>query len=118
MARADFETALNNTNEVQLGTTGRVSGHETSRTVWFVRDEAKLYLLPVTGSASQWYKNLLKTPSVHLSAEGADYRATGHPITDPAQVHHVVNDFRTKYGASDVAAYYSNPNVAVEVPLS
>jgi deazaflavin-dependent oxidoreductase (nitroreductase family) len=117
VARGDFETALNNTNEVQLGTTGRVSGHETSRPVWFVRDEDKLYLVPVTGHESQWYKNLLKTPSLRLTADGSDYRATARPITDPDQVDHVVDDFRTKYGARDVAAYYSNPDVAVEVPL-
>ncbi len=118
MARADFATALNKTNEVQLGTTGRVSGHETSHPVWFVRHKDKLYLLPVTGSESQWYKNVLKTPGLHLTAAGTDYRATAHPITDPDQVHHVLDDFRTKYGARDVAAYYSNPNVAVEVPLT
>ena len=118
MAPADFATALNKTNEVQLGTTGRVSGHETSRPVWFVQHEDKLYLLPLTGSASQWYKNVLKTPSLHLTAAGTDYRATAHPITDPDQVHHVVDDFRTKYGARDVAAYYPNPDVAVEVPLA
>jgi hypothetical protein len=118
MARSDFETALNKTNEVQLGTTGRVSGDEKSHPVWFVQHQDKLYLLPVTGSASQWYKNLLKTPSLHLTAQGRDYRAMAHPITDPDQVHHVVDDFRTKYGARDVANFYPHPDVAVEVPLT
>jgi deazaflavin-dependent oxidoreductase (nitroreductase family) len=117
VARADFETALNNTNEIQLGTTGRVSGQETSRPVWFVQHDDKLYLLPITGSSSQWYKNVVKTPRLHLTARGTDYRATAHPITDPDQVHHVVDDFRGKYGARDVAEYYPNPDVAVEVPL-
>jgi deazaflavin-dependent oxidoreductase (nitroreductase family) len=118
MARSDFEAALNKTNEIQLGTTGRVSGHETSHPVWFVQHDDKLYLLPLTGSASQWYKNLLKTPSLHLTAQGRDYRATAHPITDPDEVHHVVDDFRAKYGARDVADYYPNADVAVEVPLT
>jgi hypothetical protein len=117
VARADFESALNHTNEIQLGVTGRVSGRETSRPVWFVQHDDRLYLLPVTGSSSQWYKNLLKTPAMELSADGTEYHATSSPITDPDQVRQVVDEFRTKYGAQDVAEYYSNPEVAVEVPL-
>ena len=85
--------------------------------MWFVRHDDKLYLLPVTGSASQWYRNLLKTPAMGLSAGGAEYHASGSPITDPDDVRQVVDDFRGKYGAKDVAAYYPNPNVAIEVPL-
>ena len=38
MAFADFENALNDTNEVELTTTGRTSGRESSRPVWFVRE--------------------------------------------------------------------------------
>jgi hypothetical protein len=118
MAVADFETALNRTTEIQLDTTGRVTGRHTSRPVWFVQHEDRLYLLPITGSASQWYKNLLKTPTTELTADGTEYRATVKPITEPQQVNQVVDEFRTKYGAKDVSAYYPNPNVAVEVPLA
>jgi hypothetical protein len=54
MAFADFENAPNNTNEIELTTTGRTSGRESSRPVWFLRQGENLYLLPVTGSDSQW----------------------------------------------------------------
>jgi deazaflavin-dependent oxidoreductase (nitroreductase family) len=118
MAQGKFDSALDSTTEVQLGTTGRVSGRETSRPVWFVRHDDKLYLLPVTGSESQWYKNLLKTPAIGLSAGGAEIHATASPITNPDDVRHVVDDFRSKYGAPDVADYYPHPDVAVEVPLT
>jgi deazaflavin-dependent oxidoreductase (nitroreductase family) len=117
MAFADFDTALNNTSEIELTTTGRVSGRETSRPVWFVRQGDKLYLLPVAGSGSQWYKNLLKTPAIRLSADGATYSTTAHPVTDPGKVEQVVDAFRAKYGERDVAEYYPNPDVAVEVTL-
>lgn len=33
-------------------------------------------------------------------------------------VSEVLDMFRAKYGARDVAAYYPKPNVAVEVPLT
>lgn len=117
MAFTDFENALNSTSEIELTTTGRVSGRETSRPVWFSRRDEKLYLLPVTGSRSQWYKNLLKTPAIRLAADGTQYSAKGNPVTDPGKVAQVVNDFRTKYGARDVAQYYTNPDVAVEMTL-
>lgn len=66
MAFTDFEKAVNNASEIGLTTTGRVSGRETSRPAWFVRRGEKLYLPPVTGSRSQWYKNLLKNPAIRL----------------------------------------------------
>jgi deazaflavin-dependent oxidoreductase (nitroreductase family) len=117
MALTDFETALNDTNEIELTTTGRVSGRQTSRPVWFVRQGELLHLLPVTGSSSQWYKNVLKTPTTRLAAGGARYSATAKPLTDPGQVAQVVDSFRAKYGARDVEEYYPNPDVALEITL-
>jgi hypothetical protein len=114
---ADFTKALKNTSEIELTTTGRVTGRESSRPVWFVQDASQLYLLPVAGSESQWYRNLLKTPALKLAADGARYAAMARPITDAGQVGQVVDNFRAKYGAQDVAEYYPNPNVAIEVPL-
>ena len=116
MAFADFENALSNTNEVELKTIGRRSGRESSRPVWFVRQGEKLYLLPVTGSDSQWYKNVLKTPAIRLAAGGSEYSARAKPVTDPAKVDEVVDAFRAKYGARDVESYYPKHDVAVEVP--
>jgi len=40
------------------------------------------------------------------------------PITDANRVNDVADRFRAKYGSGDVASYYSNPDVAVEVPLA
>ncbi|HTU74301.1 MAG TPA: nitroreductase/quinone reductase family protein [Trebonia sp.] len=117
MAANGFEAALEDRNEIELTTTGRVSGNQSSRTVWFVERDGNVYLVPVTGADSQWYKNVVKTPALQLSADGAQYSATATPVTDPGMVAQVVDDFRAKYGAQYVADYYPNPNVAVEVPL-
>lgn len=117
MTATSFESALENTNEIELTTTGRVSGKQTSRPVWFVREDGKLYLLPITGSDSQWYKNLLKTPAIRLEAGEVPYSTTAAPVTDPAMVAHVVEDFRAKYGANAVADYYRHPDVAAEITL-
>jgi F420H(2)-dependent quinone reductase len=70
MAFADFRNALNDANEIALTTTGRISGRQSSRPVWFVLEGETLYLLPVTGSDGEWYKNVLKTPTIRLAAGG------------------------------------------------
>jgi hypothetical protein len=117
MAVADFEMALDGSMEVDLTATGRVSGRKTSRPVWFVRQGDTLYLLPVSGSDSQWYKNLVKTPAIGLTADRANYRGTATPVTDQRSVSQVVDKFSAKYGASRVAEYYPHQDVAVEVAL-
>jgi hypothetical protein len=94
-----------------------VSGRRTSRPVWFVRQGDTLYLLPVSGSGSQWYKNLLKTPAIQLATDGASYSGMAAPVTDQRTVGQVVDKFSAKYGASQVAEYYPDQDVAVEVAL-
>jgi F420H(2)-dependent quinone reductase len=62
MTLVSFEAALERADEIELTTTGRVTGKPISCPVWFVRRGEKLYLVPGDGTGSQWYKNLLKTP--------------------------------------------------------
>jgi hypothetical protein len=76
-------------------------------------EDDKLYLLPVQGSDSQWYKNVLKNPSIRIDARGAEAEFKVVPLTDATQVSSVIAKFRDKYGASDVSRYYSKFDVAV-----
>src|SRR2546425_6448030 len=73
----------------------------------------KLYLLPVQGSDTQWYKNVLKNPSIQIEAGGTEAGFKAIPLTDAKRVSSVVDKFRDKYGASDVRKYYSKFDVAV-----
>ena len=104
---------LSRYREINLSVTGRKSGRTISQPIWFVFDDDKVYLLPVRGSDTQWYKNMLKNPSIRIDARGADGEFQAVPITDRARVSSVVEKFRTKYGASDVKKYYSKFDVAV-----
>jgi hypothetical protein len=67
----------------------------------------------VNGSDTQWYKNVLKNPSIQIEAGDAKAERKVAPVTDPKQVSSVVEKFRAKYGASDVKKYYSKFDVAV-----
>jgi len=108
---------LSRYREINLSVTGRKSGRTISRPVWFVLEEDKVYLLPVYGSDTQWYKNLLKNPSIRIDARGADANFQAVSITDHKQVSAVVEKFRAKYGAGDVKKYYSKFDVAVVVQM-
>src|SRR5580704_1942773 len=104
---------LSRSRELHISVTGRKSGRTVSIPVWFVFDEEKLYLLPVQGSDTQWYKNVLKNPSIRIKAGSAQGEFQAVPITDAARVSSVVEKFREKYGAKDVKKYYSKLDVAV-----
>jgi hypothetical protein len=97
--------------------TGRKSGRTISIPVWFVFDPDKLYLLPVQGSATQWYRNVLQHPTIRISARGAEASFRAVAITDTKTISSVILRFREKYGAGDVKKYYSKFDVAVVVTI-
>jgi len=104
---------LSQSREINITVTGRKSGRTISNPVWFVFEDDKLYLVPVKGSDTQWYKNVLKNSSIRIDAGGAKAEFNASPITDAKQVSSVVEKFRGKYGPGDVKKYYSKFDVAV-----
>jgi deazaflavin-dependent oxidoreductase (nitroreductase family) len=104
---------LSRYREVKLSVIGRKSGRTLSNPVWFVWEDDKLYLLPVKGSETQWYKNVLKNRQIRIDVRGEETELEAIPVTDAKQVSSVVEKFRAKYGAGDVKKYYSKFDVAV-----
>lgn len=109
----DFTERLSRHREINLTVTGRKSGRAITNPVWFVSENEKVYLLPVSGSDTQWYKNVLKNPSIRIEARDAAGAFKAAPIADAKLVSSVVERFRKKYGAADVKKYYSKFDVAV-----
>jgi hypothetical protein len=118
MALKDFTTALAKTDEIEIAVMGRSSGRKITLPVWFVEDGKALYLLPVKGSDTEWYKNLLKNRTIGLAAKGVKWSARKITvIRDTVRVRKVTDMFRSKYGAGEVKKYYSKFDVAVTIPL-
>ena len=113
----DLKKRLSRAREIEISVTGRKSGRAISMPVWFVLDEDTMYLLPVRGSETEWYKNVLKKPLVRVDAGSAEAELKVAPVTDAKQVASVVERFRAKYGAGDVKKYYSKFDVAVIAPM-
>jgi hypothetical protein len=60
MPESELKSILERTNEIELIVTDRKSGREISIPVWFVYEGNVLYLLPVQGPDTEWYKNVQK----------------------------------------------------------
>ena len=103
---------LSQSSEVTITVTGRKSGRSISIPVWFAWQGDQLYLLPVKGSDTQWYKNVLKNPTIRVAARGAEAELKTVPLTDPSDVSSVGEKFRARY-KNDVNKYYSKFDVAV-----
>lgn len=114
----DLQKRLARTHQIKISVMGRKSGATITIPVWFVLERDKLYLLPVYGSETQWFKNLKKNGFLGISTRGwqANFRPT--LVREAKSVKAVVEKFRDKYGAADVKKYYTRFDVAVRVALS
>ncbi|HMD06696.1 MAG TPA: nitroreductase family deazaflavin-dependent oxidoreductase [Candidatus Acidoferrum sp.] len=105
-ARKDaLKDRLSQSREINISVTGRKSGRTITIPIWFVADDKKLYLLPAHGSDTQWYKNVLKKPSIRIEAGGAEAELEVVPVSDAAQVSSAIEKFRAKYGESGIKLY-------------
>src|ERR671939_901680 len=102
MSKADLHKMLNSASEITLSVKGRKSGRDIPRPVWFVHEDNTLYLLPVQGSDTNWYKNLLANPTLKISVNGVEASAEGKPITDSNRVGDIVRKFKSTYGEGQV----------------
>ncbi|HYW40227.1 MAG TPA: nitroreductase/quinone reductase family protein [Terriglobales bacterium] len=84
MKESELKARLARYREIKISVIGRKSGKTISMPVWFVLEGEKLYLLPVQGSDTQWYKNVLKNSSIRIDARGgnASHRCQSCEIRD------------------------------------
>jgi deazaflavin-dependent oxidoreductase (nitroreductase family) len=117
-AKDSLKDRLARYREIKISVIGRKSGKTISLPVWFALEGESLYLLPVRGSETQWYKNVLKNPAIRVDARGVESELRATTVTDAKAVKSVIEKFREKYGAGDVKKYYSKFDVAVIVEKS
>ncbi len=117
MSKNDLGKALRTARDLELTVTGRVSGKKISMPVWFTYDPGTLLLLPLKGTETNWYKNVVKTPTLSLGLKGLSVSLKAKPSTDKSEVKKTIESFRTKYGAGDVKKYYSKFDACVKLSV-
>ncbi len=109
--------ALRKGKELQLSVIGRKTGRKLPRPVWFVLRGKELLLLPVRGTSTEWYKNVMKNPQVEIDVRGQHCSGTLRTITDKKGVSEIVELFRKKHGDSDIKKYYPKQDAAAKLSL-
>jgi len=112
MVATEFLEALKSTSEVEL--TVKRSGRWTTRPVWFALDGSTIYLLPMYGTDTRWYKYATADPEIELSARGKKVRGQVTSVSGD-QLAAVLDRFRLKYG--ELKRYYRKLDVAIAVTI-
>jgi hypothetical protein len=113
MSATAFLEELKSRSEIELFV--QRSRRWTTRPVWFVVDGATVYLLPVHGTDTKWYKHVTANPEIELSVKGKKVRAQTRILLDAQQLADVINRFRSKYG--ELERYYKKLDVALAVDI-
>src|SRR5437870_6594230 len=92
-----FTRALEKAKEIKIGVIGRNSGRTITLPVWFVHDDDALWLLPVHGSKTQWYQNLLKNPTMTIKVGKEERTLKAQALRTASAVGKVIQSFRDKY---------------------
>lgn len=108
MVIQNLRNALRDGSEVALTVVGRRSGRESTRPVTFIEDCKILYLIPVEGSGSNWYRNVVTTPRIRLAVDDVETVASAEPIEDPEHVARIFDRFRAKYGGGNRPARHQD----------
>src|SRR5437879_6366931 len=97
MAQDALTQALEKRHQISITVIGRRTGRSIKIPVWFVFEENTLWLLPVYGSRTQWYRNLEKNRAItiHAGSHQRDLRA--RLLKSKPAVRKVIHSFREKY---------------------
>ena len=87
-----------NTRVVRLTTRGRKSGQLRTVTVWFVvAGPARLYVQHSSHTLAQWYRNLLRDPTVTVDFGDGPVPGRATSVTDREIIQDVLRRIRRKY---------------------
>jgi hypothetical protein len=102
---------------VNITVTGRKTKKRFSTPVWFVLDGERVAIVPMKGSDNNWFKNLVQSHQIELSAGGISALYKTSIVRDPRQVQEVIDKLRAKYRSMWSEAYYTKRDVYVEVSV-
>ena len=108
---------LKNKFEIEIGVYGRKTGRLIVLPVWFVLKNNELFLLPVYGSKTNWYRNLKINPKIMLKVNDFKKEYIAKLLEDKKDVEQVIEMFKEKYGEREIKKWYSGFDAAVKISL-
>ncbi len=119
LGNLNFVEAVKGKSELELTVTGRRTKKAHSMTVWFCADADKIYLIPVNGTDTEWYKNILRDSSITLTIGKTSVKSKAETITEPNRVKKIVELFAKKYARmGEMNKWYKKLDVAIEIALA
>jgi len=82
---------------IELTTMGRTTGKEHTKPIWFVVDDAKIVVQAGKDGKTDWYQNLLKSPTGVVREDGYTFRVHAKPVTDAGRTEAIHRLFLKKY---------------------
>src|SRR5215470_5048147 len=118
MPENTFIHALEKAKEVEISVTGRSTGKQITLPIWFVHENDTLWLLPVSGSKTQWYQNLVKNPAITIKVGKEERTLNAQVLKTATSVGNVIQSFQQKYKPQMIAKYYPGPlDAAINLKL-
>ncbi len=90
-------TRIRDSSTIELTTTGRKTGKQHTRPVWFVVSDEKIVVQAGKSGKTDWYRNLQKKPSAVARQGEYSFRVRATPVGDPARVEAIHQLFLKKY---------------------
>ena len=113
-----IDRLLKNRRQISISVIGRRTGRTITLPVWFVSADDALWLLPVYGSRTQWYRNLLVNPTITIKLGSERRTLRARTLKAAGTVRSVIRRFREKYTPEIIARLYPGPlDVAVKARL-
>jgi deazaflavin-dependent oxidoreductase (nitroreductase family) len=88
---------MKNQSTIDLTTTGRKTGKEHTRPVWFVVLDDRIVVQAGKNGKTDWYENLQKNPAANVHQGEYRFRVHARAIDDPARVDAIHKLFLSKY---------------------
>ncbi|MDG7007550.1 MAG: hypothetical protein JRN06_04825 [Nitrososphaerota archaeon] len=89
--------------------------------VWFVERKGVLYSLPLQGTKTLWYMDVVRDPKVTVTFRSQTFHGTALPVTDAKEVRRIVRWFKDRYGLRNYENYIgarADVGVKIEIELA
>lgn len=117
MSSKDAREALKKGEEIRITLVGRKSKNKITTPVWYVFEDDSIFLLPVSGSKTNWFKNVVANPQIDIEIDGMKMSGNCEILTGKKDVEYVIAKFKEKYSEEEIKKWYSVFDVAIRVNL-